>query len=179
MNKQKIQLLVAGIFLALVAAAYIGMRYYNSKTPEETTMETYTVTQDELASVTQFSFTNESGSFSFIKTEEGWQYDGDLEMAIDTTVLEGMIERVVAVTSENQLEAVQDMAQYGLEKPQITISYATTEDSKTLKIGDFNATLSLYYLGLEGSDTVYTTDGSFRLAFTKTLDDLKRVEAEE
>lgn len=179
MRKQKIQLLVAGIFLLLVVVAYIGMRYYNNQTTEETDAETYTVTQDELALVTHFSFTNENGSYRFVKTEEGWQYEADPEMAVDTTVLEGMIERAVAATSANKLEAVQDMAQYGLVNPQITITYETADSSKTLKIGDFNSPLSLYYLGLEGSDTVYTTDGSFRLVFTKTLDDLKSVEIEE
>lgn len=178
MKKQRIQLVVAGIILILVAAAYIGMRYYNSRSKEETAVETYVVTQDELAAVTRFSFTNENGSFRFVKTEEGWQYEADPEFSVDTTVLEGIIEKAVAVSSENKIEAVQDMAQYGLTEPEITISYQTAEGSKTLYIGDFNSAVYVYYLALEGSDTVYTVEGAFRGNFTKTLEDLASAEEE-
>ncbi len=178
MKKQRIQLLVAGILLILVAAAYIGMRYYNSQPKEETT-ETYVVTQDELAAVTQFSFSNENGSFTFVKTEDGWRYEADPEFSVDTTVLEGIIEKAVALSSENKIEAVEDMSQYGLTEPEITISYQTAEGSKTLYIGEFNSAVYVYYLTLEGSDTVYTVEGAFRGNFTKTLEDLESVEVEE
>ena len=37
------------------------------------------------------------------------------------------------------------MAQYGLEEPEITVYYETAENNQTIKLGDYNASLYLYY----------------------------------
>lgn len=181
MEKQKRQLIVLLLLLLAVVVAYIGLRLYNRRQTEwEEDGEKWQVTQDQAENITEFAFTNENGSFHFKKKNEAWYCKENEEISIDQTVLEDMIEKAVTVESSNKVENVQDMAQYGLEQPELTVSYTLESgENKSLKIGDYNQTIYLYYLCLDGETNVYTIDSAWRTSFMKDLEDIKTVETQE
>lgn len=179
MKNQKKQILLAAVCLFLVSAAYAGMRYYNAKPVETGQEKIYTITQDGADAVIQFSVTNENGSFTFEKKGEAWQCKDIPDFSTDTAVLEKMIQKAVSAVSADCIEDAENLEQYGLTQPAVTISYQTAEEARTLYIGDYNSAIYKYYLRMEGSNTVYTVDSTFRTVFTKNLDDLRLVAQEE
>ena len=180
MKKQKKQLILLIILLLVIAAAYIGLKIYNNNHPEEEeSAETWPVTQADVSAVTGFSFTNENGSYTFEKREDKWICLEDETADLDTVSMEDMINTAVSVTGTNRMEAVEDMSQYGLDTPEITVTFTTAEGSTTFKTGAYNATVSSYYICLEGDNTVYTIDSATRNSFNWQLHDLKTVTAEE
>lgn len=178
MKRQKIQLIIILIFLFLTAAAYGGMKYYNENHTEEEEKISYTVTEVDTASVKELSLSNENGDFSFVKENDVWYEAGDRSVKIDTALLENMITAATGVTSEDKIENVEDMSEYGLENPQIAVTYSTETENVTLNIGDYNSAVSKYYICVDGENTVYTISSSVRSSFTKSLDDLKAAEAD-
>ncbi|NLL76986.1 MAG: DUF4340 domain-containing protein [Clostridiales bacterium] len=179
MKKQEKQLVVILILLIITAAAYIGMKYYNKNHTEEKETVSYTVTKEDASSVRQLSLTNENGEFSFTKEGDTWYEDSDKAIDIDVGMLEKTITAAVVLTSEDAVENVEDMSQYGLDNPEISVTYTTEKGSTTLKIGDYNSSISKYYVCVDGQNTVYTIDSSTRTYFTKSLDDLKKIETQD
>ncbi|WP_342755891.1 DUF4340 domain-containing protein [Kineothrix sedimenti] len=178
MKKQKIQLTVILILLIATAAAYAGVKYYNNNHTEEEETASYTITQDDASSVKELSLTNDNGELSFTKEGDVWYENSDKTVSIDAGALENIIEEAVSVTSEDVIENVEDMSQYGLDNPEITVTYTTENGNITLEIGDYNSAVSKYYVCVKGENMVYTMDSTARDSFTKSLDDLKTVETE-
>lgn len=179
MKKQKNQLIILGILLVVIIAAYLGMKFYNKNHSEdETDVTTYPITQADKAAVTEFTFTNENGTFSFQKEEDTWYYTEDRAFQVDTVSLEDMIISAVSMTSEDKMDNVTDLSQYGLDKPVMNVSFKTESETVTIHIGDYNSTISKYYAYVEGTNTVYTIDSTIQSTFTKTPEDLKVIETE-
>lgn len=179
MKKQKIQLVIILILLIAIAAAYAGVKYYNNNHTEEEETVSYTVTQDDASSVKALSLSNDNGELSFTKEGDTWYENSDKTVSIDANALEDIIDAAATVTSEDVIENVEDMSQYGLDNPEITVTYTTGSGSITLEIGDYNSSVSKYYVCVKGENMVYTMDSSVRASFTKSLDDLKTVETED
>ncbi|TCL58599.1 uncharacterized protein DUF4340 [Kineothrix alysoides] len=178
MKRQKIQLLTILILLIAMAAAYVGVKYYNNNHEEEDEKVSYTVTHDDAASVKSLSLANDNGELSFTKEGDIWYENSDKTVSIDAGALEDMIEAAVSITSEDVIENAADMSQYGLDEPEITVTYTTENASTTLEIGDYNSSVSKYYVCVKGENMVYTMTSSARASFTKSLDDLKKIETQ-
>ncbi len=179
MKRQKIQLVTILILLIAMAAAYVGVKYYNNNYKEEEETVSYTVTQDDAASVKSLFLVNDNGELSFTKEGDTWYENSDKTVSIDAGALEDMIEAAVSVTSEDVIENAKDMSQYGLDDPEITVTYTTENGSITLEIGDYNSSVSKYYVCVKGENMVYTMNSSERASFTKSLDDLKKIETQD
>lgn len=178
MKKQKKQLLILALILVLAIAAFVVV----SKIPEEETAEetvTYTVTDLDAEAVNKLTFTNETGTYTFSRTDDIWSYEGDKTLDIDEEEVEKMVNKVAALSSENRMEAVEDLSLYGLDEPEITILVSDGTTSYTLFIGDYNDITYTQYLCLESDmKTVYTTTSYQISAFKKGIDDLIVVEEE-
>lgn len=178
MQKQKKQLVIIFIALIVIIILFAGLKLYNKNYRKEEETVTHSVTDHDAASVQTVSFTNENGSFSFVKEGDAWYEEKDRSIGIDTFSIEELIQAAVSITSENKLENVEDLSQYGLDAPQITVAYTTPEMDVTIEIGNYNSTISLYYMRLKDENTVYTIDSTLRNSFTKDIEDLKIIEAE-
>ena len=178
MNKQKKQLLSLVLILVLAIAVFIMV----SKIPEEEAAEetvTYTVTDLDAETVNKLTFTNETGTYTFSKTDDIWNYEGDKALDIDEEAVQTMISKVASLTSENCMEQVEDLALYGLDEPEITILVSDGATSYTLFIGDYNDITYTQYLCLESDmETVYTTTSYQISSFKNGIDDLIVVEEE-
>ena len=157
MEKQKKQLigLLAVLIVAVIAFVVI------SKLPdgeESEDKENYVVTTLDADAVTKLVYTNESGTVSLTKSGSDWICEEDKGVDIDEDTVNNMVGKVASLTSENRLENITDVSQYGLDDPTLKILISDGSDSYTLFVGDYNETTYTYYLCLESDmSTVYTT----------------------
>lgn len=178
MNKQKKQLLLLILVLLLAIVAFVVV----SKMPSEEEVEetvSYTITDLEAETVNKLTFTNATGTYTLTKTDDVWSYEGDKILDIDEDAVQDMVNKVASLTSENCIEQVEDLSQYGLDEPEITILVSDGTTSYTLFIGDYNDMTNTQYLCLESDqETVYTTTSYNISSFENGIDELIVVEEE-
>ena len=157
MEKQKKQLIGLLVVLVVAVIAFVVI----SRLPggeEAEDEESYAVTALDADAVTKLVYTNESGTVSLTKSGNDWVYEEDKGVDIDEDTVNNMVSMVASLTSENKLENVTDVSQYGLDNPILKILISDGSTSYTLFVGDYNETTYTYYLCLESDmSTVYTT----------------------
>jgi hypothetical protein len=172
MEKQKKQLIVLLVILVIAAIAFFAVSNMSSDDEEET-VETYTVNDIEADSVTRLIFTHDDTTVSLSKVGEDWLCEDDKTLDIDEDSVDSLVSKVAGMTSENKIENVTDISQYGLDAPTTTIMISDGTNSATLLVGSYNSISSVYYICLEAdTSTVYTTSSSVVSAFGITVDDL-------
>ena len=179
MNKQKKQLLLLLLVLILAIVAFL----FVSKMPDEDETEeavSYTVTDLEPENVSKLVFTNDTGTYTLTKQEDGtWIYEGDKTLDMDETAVENLISKVSALTSEDKIEQVKDVSEYGLDEPVVTILVSDGTNSYTMLVGDYNDVTYTYYMCLENDmETVYTMTSYSISSFQSGIDDLIAEEEE-
>ena len=180
MRKQRIQLFLLLLVLALLIAGFLGLQRYNemqaAKPEEETEITVLDVSRDDIVS---FRYDYEGVVYSFEKEEDTWYYTEDRSLTIDQTTILVMLNRVAPLTAKQELGQVSDLSQYGLDEPLRTVTYATSDQTYTIQIGDFNSVASVYYLKLAEDNTVYTVANPVKTVFDKDAEDwVEEVEEE-
>lgn len=175
MKKQKIQLIVLLIVLiACVGGYFAASAYSKKKQAEEESEESYTaLSLGEDAEITAISVNAADTSYDLTKEEDTWKFADNADAKVKESSVSTMTADLADITGDNEITDVTDFAQYGLDDPQMTISFTLSDGtSHTVKIGDKNSTISRYYLQVDDSTTVYTVTSTLYTAFDKTVDDL-------
>lgn len=151
MRKAKKLYALLGVLLVICAAAFAVSRYQerqeNIKTSGEVILEIPT------DSVTELSWSNESGSFSFIKAE-AWTYDDDAAFPVSEEKINSLLSQFEAFTAAFVIDEVEDYAQYGLDDPVCTICITADGKDYTIKLGDFSKMDEQRYVSV-GDGRVY------------------------
>lgn len=178
MAKQKKQMLVMVVLLAVCILAYLGIRLY-TKNVEKREAEAETEAEAELVvasfdpeAVTAFSYDVDGTRYAFTKNGGGWSCDGSPELELDTDSVEAMLESAETVQAAEKLTEYESLADFGLDAPGHTITITCGDSAATLLIGSYNEMLGEYYLMVEGEDTVYLADSTLVSAFSKTPEEL-------
>ena len=152
---------IAGIVFVALAGIYLALRL-GALTPE--TIETpsayelaeaiFTADQNSFA---QIRVTNPSGTFSFVKREEGWscveQPDIELEQPYVNSLSWDYVNLKPSRTIEQQPS---DLEQYGLTHPQASIDITLTDGTEaTFLLGDQVEGQNGYYMQKKGQEPVY------------------------
>lgn len=173
MEKQKKQLI--GLLAVLVVAIVVFFavsKAADADTEEDDTV-TYAVNDLESDNVTRLVFTNSTATISLSKSGDDWVYEDDKTIDIDEDEVEKLIKKVAGLTSENKLENVTDLSQYGLDEPSGTIMISDGTNTCTILVGNYNSMMTTNYICLESDkSTVYTTKNSTVSAFEVTVEDL-------
>ena len=166
MEKQKKQLLGLLVILIVAVIAFIVVK--NLPQEEETdTTASYEVTNLNADDVTKLVYTNENGTLTLNKDGDNWICDENRSVDIDADKVSTMVGKVASLTSENKIENVEDIAQYGLDAPSLTILVSDGTTSYTILIGNYN-------------ETVYTTNSVTITSFkSNTLEDITAEEETE
>lgn len=177
MEKQKKQLIGLLVILIAAIAVWVAVSGMPDETQEEENAD-YQVTNLVQDSVIKLVYTNENGTVTLNKEGDDWICDEDKSADIDEAAVKAMVGRVAALTSENQLEQVEDISQYGLDEPTLIILVSDGTTTNTLLIGAYNETTDTYYMCLENDrGTVYTVKPGDILSFQNhTLEDITVVE---
>lgn len=173
MKKQKLQLLILGIILIIVLAAFLILRNRQSAQDDGeegiTSYEVISVAEEE---VSGFTVENAGEVFTFTKGENGWEAVQRTANMLNQDALEAMLVQITSLRADDRIERVSDLSGFGLEEPEVSATLIMADGTEyRLAFGDYNEMAGVYYLGLNGSDVVYTTPlnikGSFQITWEK------------
>ena len=183
MKKQKKQLIVMLLVLALLAVGYVLLQRYNSSKEKENATDTTEQLFDQFGNetdssqVTELSYYVDGELCSFIKEGDVWKAKGDKELTIKQSPINTMVSSVVGTYIVSRLEDVTDLSQYGLQEPVNTITLKVAGTEHVIKVGDSNEMTSYLYLQMDDSSIVYVVSSGIHNSFNQGLNDL--VEEEE
>lgn len=178
MKKQKKQLGILILVLALLGGAYALLMRYNRGLEEKEQQEPALLVELEDGSIQKLSYDYEGERYSFYKDGEVWKSQEDPQKNLIQTRLQEMENHMERIEIQDQIDNVTDLSQYGLDEPSRTVQFETGEESYTVCVGDYNSVAGVYYVYQPSQPaTVYTVVTSAVGGFDYTLEDL--VEEEE
>ena len=107
------------------------------------------------------------------------KYDDDNSLQLDADNINTMLGKLNGVIALETLDSYDSLSDYGLDKPQNTITVTVKDKTTTFYIGDYNDMVSEYYLKMKGDDAVYLVDSTLKDTFSKTPDTLVKEEDTE
>ena len=161
MTKKK-QITVLFLALAVLLAAYLGLKAYNSwsyKTEMKKTSGELTVTDLDTKNVRKIHYTDGSDAVTFEKKEAVWYYAQDEALPLKQSLAEEAVSAFSSITGTRKLSSTDSMADYGLVSPACRI-VLTDEAGNETKVDIGNSTGSDYYLTADGGATVYTVSST-------------------
>lgn len=176
-KKKRFRLAAAGLTLVVLAVIYILVLqadFNGEDTVEEE--NAITVLSVEREDIRTARIENSKGTLQFSYDGETWTSEDDPAFALNQDSVSALFNRLNPLEAVRDLGAQEELADYGLETPVITIT-VTLEDGQefTVYLGNEASDGNLYFMTSE-SDHVYTGDSYLATAFDCELPDL---EAEE
>lgn len=184
-KKQMKQFVFTIIALAVCVIGYLTADYYSkeqkqreeeesAKKAEENTVVVYQM--ESVNNITGFAYVADGKTIMLVKDESGnWldSEDSSVNLAEDT-IESVMLTNLMYVSSDEVIEAPEDVNQYGFDNPtnQIVISMSDGTTSTFIVGAQNEFDTSKYYMMLEGDDNVYVIDSVIPNAFSKTVDEL-------
>ena len=155
MSKGK-RLIVLCLLLAALSAGSVALSRYNEE--RESAQDAGAEADEnvvELEDIQRIDVAFEGERVSMQREGDAWIDVDDPAFPLDATYPEQMASALAQVTSTRSVTG--DLAEYGLDEPQLTISVTDAAgEVTTLFVGDKNGVTGLYYARLDGSETVYT-----------------------
>lgn len=177
MKNQKKQLITMFVALLVLVVLYFGVEIYNNQQEEEVEASKTYITSFSSQDIVAFSYDLNSTQHSYSRTDEVWSYDGDTSVDLDETEVDTLLLGVGALAAEETITEYDTLETYGLDTPSQTISFTMSDETTlTLKVGDYNSMVGMYYLMVEGKDTLYMVDSTLVDTFDITYTDLEYVE---
>lgn len=168
MKKQRALVIVLVVLVAVLAGTYLALRSWNQRTQDQ---EEPVTTVAALSDITALTITNQYGTFSFTKGEEGWSYDADSAFPLEGSYLDTVAGVLANLTAQRAFDTPDALSGYGLDAPTCSVQ-AKTAAGETLTVLVGAATGSSYYAKTDGGDTVYTISGDLYTALDYSLNDL-------
>lgn len=182
MNKQRKQLMILIGVLAVCLLSYFGISYHNDlqeqKEAEEEQKNTIYVTDFGYDEVTAFSYVYEDVTYRYTKDGDNWLYDGDTALDMEESLFTTMLYYAGSITAEEKLTEYEELSSYGFDEPSNVITFKVNGEDLVLKIGAHNEMLDLYYMLVEGDNSLYLVDDTWFTYFEKTYEDLEYVPEE-
>lgn len=175
MSKNRKQMLVATLILAVFLAGYFGVKEYNEsvskRQAEEAAAKVSEVTNFDIADVTAFSYSSADVEVSMKLDGEGWKCITDETLEIDTEKVESFLANFNAIESENEIADAENLEEFGLDTPMSSITFEFADgESLTCTVGGYNDVMAVYYFITDTSDAVYTVDGTVANKLSNTVD---------
>ena len=180
---RKKQLILLLVILVAIVAATVGMKAYQSHQEKAATQkqkdETVYVDQFDADKVTAFSYENDGKTLKFIKEDDTWKLDGKTSVSLDSDSVQDMLDTLSGMTATNTIPDVEDLSEYGLNKPTQTVALVFQDGStKTLLFGMENQITGGYYVQADEGKDIYLVDSSYLTStLNKSVDDLKKQES--
>lgn len=178
MKKKKSMYLLLAVLIGLLLV-YFGLQAFNKKQQEKESKKAEAskvqVTDADTDDIEALSYTNGSATMDFTKKDGTWYVKDDQDFPLAQSSVESMVTSAAQLTAVRKLSDTDELSDYGLDKPQYTITLTDENGSKTeLLVG--NSTGEDYYVKVEGKDTVYTIDSTLTQGLVFEVDDLLQME---
>lgn len=173
MTKQKKQLAIMAVLLAVLLGVWAALSAYNRALTQQKSENAVKLCQ--LENIRAISYENQYGSFSFTCTDGDWSYDADPEFPLDDSHLNSIATDLSDLSAQRSFTASEELSSYGLSEPVMTVTATTESETVTIQIG--SQTGSYYYAKLSGDDeTIYTISSTLIGHLSNNLEDLVELE---
>lgn len=168
------KLLFLTLALVIVAgAALAAVKFIPGEEVEAA--ETEVIFSLDSDAATSLSWTHEGETLRFENSGGSWVYAGDEDFPLDVSYINTMLGELEELTSSKTIEAPDDLAEYGLDEPECSIS-VTAEAETTIDIGGETSLDGLRYVSI-GNGNVYLVSSDLLTNFSCGLYDLVSKEA--
>jgi hypothetical protein len=177
MKKKKWQLPVLLIVLVVCIGGYLGIKAYNDHVTKqkEVASEAAKVYLSDLGQITNLSFRNSNGDFSFYLKDDLWYYSPDVNFPLAQSKLESIVSTLTSLTAVRSFEPGDSLSAYGLEKPSYTLT-AADADGNTLTLLFGGTTDDNCYAMEQDGKLIYTITSTLTSDLNCTLNDLVELE---
>ena len=160
MKNKRTLIIIIAVIAALLAATLIVLGINPDEKKENNTAraETYTVYSADAADIAEVRVETADGEIRAVnKGQSKWTINDLEEGEVDANKAYNLAGTVSTIISKNKFDTSEGLAQYGLDKPQITVTITKKNgDSTRLYVGDLSPTLGEYFIMPQGDDSVYT-----------------------
>ena len=179
MKRGKKMLLLLGVLVLVVAAWLVLVRVGGEDETAGTTKETV-LSQVASGDVVTLGWSNGGETTVFEKIDSFWRHAADDAFPVNEFQLEMLAATISYVASSRTIENVTDYAQYGLDKPSLTLTvgYADGTESR-YDFGAKNALADGYYGRMNGGSDVYLLSSLIYDSFSVLPEDISKVLATE
>lgn len=178
MRKKQLLIWLAVLVICTICYVFLEKKNRSAETTDSEKTDEETVLAVPSDSITGFSFTVGKNTYSFLKTDDTWNYSGDPNFPADAEKIENLLAAFSEVSASRVLTDVSDLNQYGLKEPANTIQLADSDGGEyVLHIGNLNSSTGDYYAYTSDEKTVYTIDSTIPLDFQIGLYDLAKTES--
>ena len=161
------------LVLVLLIGAYVCYVIYDGKQVEQESSNTIEddaiqILSIEAENIQSIYYKNNQAELTLVKnSEDAWVIESNQEIPLNSTYTSKMASTVENLTaSKIVVENAEDLSQYGLTNPTVTVIVKKVDGSQeTLYIGDNSPLSDGYYACLEGSSSVYLVDTSVYSAY--------------
>ena len=179
MKNRKKALIIAIICLAAAAVLYLLVVKLNQKSEEaDSSDDSLVISSVDSDQITAISYEKDGKSLSFMKEDGTWYDAEDKSFPVDQDSLTTMTNALGAVSATRKLEKPEDLSEYGLDSPVLTVRY-TASDGKAAEftVGDTNDAADGIYLKISGDDAVYLVSSDFADSFNSDIYQLADMES--
>ena len=161
MKRGKKLLILAAVLVVVAGGAFAALEFIPDEEAEVT--ESEVIYSLDAATLTNLSWTCDGETVSFDYNGEDWTYADDADFPLDPTRLNTMLSTLEEVTAAKTIEAADDLAQYGLEEPECTIT-VTADTETVISVGSETSLDGLRYVSI-GDGSVYLVDSGIYSSF--------------
>ena len=128
--------------------------------------------------ITAISYEKDGKSLSFRKEDGTWYNAEDKSFPVDQDSLTTMTNALGAVSATRKLDSPEDLSEYGLDSPVLTVRYTASDDKEAeFTVGDTNDAAGGSYLKISGDDAVYLVASDFADTFSSDIYQLADMES--
>lgn len=161
MTKLTRNLVIMGVVIVILAIGIAVVSKYAITPESEDTAasmsKSYTIFSGDAADLSAVTVQRPDETIEAVKSDGEWTISGKDKADIDSSKVYTLISTVSTIISNHKIEEnVTDFAQYGLDKPAMTVLINVDGNVNELYIGDKSPTLGEYFIRLNDDTTVYT-----------------------
>lgn len=175
MKKQKKQLLVMLVVLALFVAAFFVIKYVMANQEIET--ETVSVTKiyhADKESIKGVQIVRENDTLDLVRDGDTWGLKDDKSAKLNQDSVDSVIGFAAYLNASDIIEEPGDLSEYGLDNPMYVVTITDALSSQqTYFVGDECVLDGTYFAKLEGSDTIYKIAYTYPNSFSTEIESLK------
>lgn len=163
------------VMIIMIGATIALSKSNASKEQLEEETENITILSLEEEAILELDWQFDKKNLSFIKEKKGWKNVNDDNFPVDENSINIIISNITEVlATQLVVKDAEDLSQYGLEKPELTISVTVSDGTnQVIKIGDeVPSDTGGRYCRMNEEQTVYVIPTSIYSAFAKTEQEL-------
>lgn len=179
MKNRKKALIIAIICLAAAAVLYLLVVKLSQRSEDaDSSDDSLVISSVDSGQITAISYEKDGKSLSFRKEDGTWYNAEDKSFPVDQDSLTTMTNALGAVSATRKLDSPEDLSEYGLDSPVLTVRYTASDDKEAeFTVGDTNDAAGGSYLKISGDDAVYLVASDFADTFNSDIYQLADMES--